>query len=179
MYVHGYNGDPYGSSFQSLKNAIGEKYDLFSVDYDANDTVGAVECIESAIKRYDIDLVIGASLGGFLTMQLIGVSRIVVNPCWNLVVELPKIGYEGPLDGYEKLLNELCTDKSKYEKTLCSGCFVIEDELLGTRYMAEFGEHFDSVYTISGGHKIEAESALEIIHDILPKHGERVEAMLN
>ena len=178
LYVHGYNGDPYGSSFQSLKEAIGEEFELFSVDYDANDPVGAVECIKSTIEKYEIDLVIGASLGGFLTMQLAGVSRIVVNPCWNPVVELPKIGYEGPLDGYERLLNELNEHKSAYEKTLCSGCFAAGDELLGTRYMAEFGEHFDGVYSISGGHKIVAESAREIIHNILPKHVERVKGML-
>ena len=174
LYVHGYNGDPYGSSFQSLKEAIGEEYELFSVDYDANDPVGAVECIEKAIEEYEIDLVIGASLGGFLTMQLASVSRIVVNPCWNPVVELPKIGYEGPIDEYERLLNELKERKSTYEKALCSGCFAVGDELLGTRYMAEFAEHFDGVYSISGGHKIVAVSAHEIIHNILPKHVERV-----
>ena len=177
LYVHGYNGDPYGSLFQSLKEAIGEDHDLFSVDYDANNPVGAIECIKNAIDKYEIDLVIGASLGGFLTMQLVGVSRIVVNPCWNPVVELPKIGYDGSLDGYERLLNELNEHKSAYEKTLCSGCFASGDELLGTRYMAEFAEHFDGVYSISGGHKIEAESAHEIIHDILPKHVEKVANM--
>ena len=49
LYVHGYNGDPYGSSFQRLKEAIGEDHDLFSVDYDANNPVGAIECIKNAI----------------------------------------------------------------------------------------------------------------------------------
>ena len=33
LYVHGYNGSPYGSSYHHLKEACGDTYELHTIDY--------------------------------------------------------------------------------------------------------------------------------------------------
>ena len=106
LYVHGYNGEPYGSSFNHLKNAAGDSHELFSVEYNAEDPKGAIKIIRNAVREHGIDAIIGASLGGFLTMHVFGVSRIIVNPCWDPAKELPLVGYTGNIAVYAELLEQ-------------------------------------------------------------------------
>ena len=75
LYVHGYNGDPYGNSYNNLKKACGEKYELHTIDYDPTRPREAVSMIHEYVSEHKIDVVIGASLGGFLTMNVFGVPR--------------------------------------------------------------------------------------------------------
>ena len=170
LYIHGYNGSPYGSSYQHLKAACGEVYELHSIDYDPTQPRAAIETIREYVTANQINIVIGASLGGFLTIYLSGVSRMVVNPCWNPALELPKVGYTGPTEEYEEILADFPMFHDYEEHHLCSGCFADNDELLGTRYRDIFSRYFDNVYTISDGHRISAQSAREIIHQHLPHH---------
>lgn len=170
LYVHGYNGNPYGDSYKNLKEACKEKHELFTIDYNPELPVETIKEIHKFIKDNKIDTVIGASLGGFLTMTLYGVSRIVVNPCWNPAEELPKIGYTGDIEVYMKLLADLTDSLDFEEKNLCSGVFTTEDELLGTKYLNVFKEYFANTSIIKGGHRISKEMANYIINTILPMH---------
>lgn len=70
LYVHGYNGDPYGNSYNNLKNTCGEKYELHTIDYNPTQPKEAVNMIHEYVSEHKIDVVIGASLGGFLTMNV-------------------------------------------------------------------------------------------------------------
>ena len=170
LYVHGYNGDPYGDSYKNLKEACLNDHELFTIDYNPEEPREAIKHIKAFIKENKIDTVIGASLGGFLTMNLYGVSRIVVNPCWDPAEELPKIGYTGDREVYVKLLADLTNSLDIEEKNLCSGVFATEDELLGTKYLNTFQEYFVNTSIIKGGHKISEEMANYIIKTILPMH---------
>lgn len=170
LYVHGYNGDPYGNSYKYLKDACKEKHELFTIDYNPELPIESIKEIRKFIKDNKIDTVIGTSLGGFLTMNLYGVSRIVVNPCWDPAKELPKIGYTGDREVYIKLLADLTASLDIEEKNLCSGVFATEDELLGTKYLKVFEEYFTNTSIIKGGHKISREMANYIIKTILPMH---------
>ena len=174
LYVHGYNGDPYGSSYNHLKKAAGESHELLSVDYNAEDPREAIAIIRKAVMEQGIDCVIGASLGGFLTMHIFGVSRMIINPCWNPANELPHVGYTGETAVYSTLLERFKENTDIEEKNLCSVCIAPQDELLGERYRDVLESHFRHVYEISGGHRICEESAKEIINRYLPKHDENV-----
>ena len=172
LYIHGYNGDPCGESFKNLKTACADNHDLFTIDYTPDYPKNAIAEIASFVRGNKIDVVIGASLGGFLAMNLYGVSRIVVNPCWDPAKELPKLGYEGDIDMYSNLLNTMKDSLDFEEKNLCSGVFANEDELLGDRYIGEFQTYFKLHFHIEGGHRIDANMAKEIIENILPLHEE-------
>lgn len=175
LYVHGYNGNPYGDSYKNLKEACKEKHELFTIDYNPEDPREGIKHIKSFVKENKIDVVIGASLGGFLTMALYGVSRIVVNPCWNPAEELPKIGYTGDIEVYMKLLADLTDSLDFEEKNLCSGVFTTDDELLGTKYLNVFKEYFANTSIIKGGHRISKETANYIIKTILSMHTKHVD----
>ena len=170
LYVHGYNGNPYGDSYQNLKVACGDIHELFTMDYDCEHPDDVIRMISRFVKENRIDVVIGASLGGFLTMNLYGVSRIVVNPCWNPAEELPKLGYRGDTMCYEMLLDRMIDSLDFEEKNLCSGVFANDDELLGRKYVDVFKRYFAAQYDIVGGHRISQQMAHEIINRILPLH---------
>ena len=170
LYVHGYNGEPYGSSFSHLKKAAGDSHELFSVDYNAEDPRGAITIIRNAVRDYGIDAIIGASLGGFLIMHVFGVSRIIVNPCWDPAKELPLVGYTGNIGVYAELLEQFKEYTDIEEKNLCSVCIAPQDELLGERYRDVLEGYFRNVFEIPGGHRICKDSAEEIISKYLPIH---------
>lgn len=174
LYVHGYNGDPYGSSYNHLKKAAGESHELLSVDYNVEDPREAIAIIRKAVMEQGIDCVIGASLGGFLTMHIFGVSRMIINPCWDPANELPHVGYTGDTAVYSTLLEQFKENTDFEEKHLCSVCIAPHDELLGERYRDILENHFRNVYVISGGHRICEDSAEEIINNFLPIHEENV-----
>lgn len=170
LYVHGYNGNPYGYSYQTLRTACSDRYELFTIDYDSEFPSQAISNIFAFIKENKIDVVIGASLGGFLTMNLYGVSRIVVNPCWNPAEELTKLGYNGNIKSYELLFDRMLDSLDFEEKNLCSGVFSADDELLGRKYVDVFKKYFAAQYDIVGEHRISEKMAQEIINNILPLH---------
>lgn len=170
LYVHGYNGNPYGDSYQTLRTACSDRYELFTIDYDSEFPSQAISNIFAFIKENKIDVVIGASLGGFLTMNLYGVSRIVVNPCWNPAEELLKLGYKGNIKSYELLFDRMLDSLDFEEKNLCSGVFSADDELLGRKYVDVFKKYFAAQYDIVGEHRISEKMAQEIINNILPLH---------
>ena len=172
LYVHGYNGDPYGSSYQNLKNACGDKHELYTFDYNPEFPKHAIKELFQFVKENKIDCVIGASLGGFLTMNLYGVSRIVVNPCWDPANELYKLGYKGDNSVYEELLDGMTETLDFEERNLCTGVFSDHDELLEFKYLDVFRKYFGNPYLIVGEHRITEGMAKDIIDFVLPKHEE-------
>ena len=68
LYVHGYKGDKYGSSFQSLAkyanaaNFAGEKVEMLSFDYDPEEPTKSIRELRLYYYAHDIDLIIGSSL---------------------------------------------------------------------------------------------------------------------
>ena len=170
LYVHGYNGDPYGSSYQNLKNACGDKHELYTFDYNPEFPKHAIKELFQFVKENKIDCVIGASLGGFLTMNLYGVSRIVVNPCWDPANELYKLGYRGDNGVYEELLDGMTETLDFEERNLCTGVFATDDELLGDKYVSTFEKYFKNTSIIKGGHKISEAMANYTIKVVLPLH---------
>ena len=106
LYIHGYNGSPFGSSYHHLK-LYAAGHNLHSIDYNPEQPELAIQSIKQYVADNQIDLIVGASLGGFLAMHIFGIPRIVVNPCWNPAVELPIVGYTGDTAVYERLLSHL------------------------------------------------------------------------
>lgn len=174
LYVHGYMGNPYGSSFQNLAkyadaaNFDGEKVEMLSFDYDYEDPMGSIRELRLYYYKHDIDLIIGSSLGGFLAACCPWTRRIVINPCWSPSVELPKVGYDGSTDDYAFKEESLGMYADSGDEHLCIGCFARMDELLGHRYRPEFREYFKETYDIPGGHHLSEAAAKKIMTEIAP-----------
>ena len=175
LYIHGYHGQPNGGSFQKLSKYAekadfgGEKVEMHSIDYDENDPLGSIRNIQLYYYENCIDLIIGSSLGGFLAASCNWARRIAVNPCWLPSEELPKIGHEGPLEGYELQESYMGYFCGRGDESLCIGCFSPEDEIFGLKYKEAFSEKFPQTYEIPGGHHLSEEAAEVIMTQIAPK----------
>ena len=97
LYVYGYGGSASGSTVTMLKRLMPEGYSVEAFTYTQADCAKAREEIFEYIREHEIDMVIGSSLGGFITHTLQGMPRILVNPCWLPSVELPRIGASAEL----------------------------------------------------------------------------------
>ena len=171
LYVHGYNGMPEGYSCNLIKSVLPEGYTIEGVDYDQNDCALARQQIFDYIKAHDIDLVIGSSLGGFITLTLTGINRFVINPCCLPSVELPKIDVPQELIETYKPFEPLLDQASDEDRSLVRGFFGDHDELLGDRYIEFFSQRFGHWQRISSGHHLSEEGAKMI--------AERLEKLLS
>lgn len=175
LYVHGYNGNPYGGSFQKISAYAaqadfgGERVEMHTFDYDASEPGRAIHDLRVYYFKHDIDLMIGSSLGGFLVMNCHWARRIVINPCWSPSVELPKVGYEGPVNEYQFREERLGSYSNEGDGELCIGCFARNDELLGRKYLRRFRKFYKETYDIPGGHHLSEEAARLIMTKIAPE----------
>lgn len=159
LYVHGYNGMPEGYSCNLIKSVLPEGYTIEGVDYDQNDCALARQQILEYIKTHNMDLVIGSSLGGFITLTLPGIKRFVINPCCLPSVELPKIDVPQKLIDTYKPFEPLLDHISEEDRQLVRGFFGDHDELLGDRYIGFFESRFGHLQRITSGHHLSMEGA--------------------
>ena len=166
LYVHGYNGMPEGYSCNLIKSVLPEDYTIEGIDYDQNDCALARQQIFDYIKDHGIDLVIGSSLGGFITLTLSGIKRFVINPCCLPSVELPKIDVPQELINTYKPFEPLLDQASNEDRNLVRGFFGDHDELLGDRYVEFFSQRFGHWQRISSGHHLSLEGAKVIAESL-------------
>lgn len=170
LYVHGFNGSPEGSSYRMLKNHLPEGYDLIGMDYNQDDCEIALNQIRELVQKDKIDVIVGCSLGGFLTLLVSGVERYVINPCYHPSMELPRLGAQ---NGLPAPTPEMVATYALFEPTLkmltendkqLVHCFIgHEDELFGDKYAAEIeGDLGKKPHFLFSGHHL-SESAAETI----------------
>ena len=167
LYIYGYGGSATGSTVTMLKRMMPEGYSIEAFTYTQDDCAKAREEILAYIEEHEIDLVMGSSLGGFITLTLTGIRRIVVNPCWKPSVELPKIGAKAELVAtyapFEEAIEHPC------DPELVQAYFADEDELLGDKYIECYQRCYDAsrCYRIHSAHRLSEEGAQVIIDKLM------------
>lgn len=172
LYIHGYNGSPEGSSCQLFRKYMPQdEWQVIGMDYTQEDCAVALREIRETIEREGIDLVVGSSLGGFLTLLTTGIERIVINPCYSPSAELPKLGPHNGLPAPSKEMVATYTafepqlkTFSDEERLLITGYFAEDDELLEDRYQDVFEEDVRGFYDIPGGHHVSEEAVKDICY---------------
>ena len=164
LYVHGYNSNANSTTSKLIREL--SDFEVHTITYNPEHPIEAIKDIRNYCKKYKIDLIIGSSLGGFLTMNCFGYKRIVINPCFKPSIELPKIGYKGSISEYEELENELIDNVDQDDWDSCYGFFAKNDELLGLKYKNEFDKILKHSNFIPGGHRETKEALMQIIEDI-------------
>lgn len=171
LYIHGYNGSPEGSSCQLFRKYMPQdRWQVIGMDYNQEDCAVALRQIRETIEREQIDLVVGSSLGGFLTLLTTGIKRIVINPCYSPSVELPKLGPHNGLPApseemvatYAALEPQLKTFTDE-ERNLITGYFADNDELMGDQYKEAFREDIGVYLVINSGHHVSETAVKKII----------------
>lgn len=158
LYIHGYNGHAEGNSFSMIRRHLPEGFTIEGLDYDGYDPDIVLPQIRRRLGDDHFDMVVGMSLGGFYTLLLEGVRRIVINPCYLPSIELPRIGgTEGKALGDKFPRYEALIPKGDRE---IAGFFGSGDELLGDRYVRAFEEDFrTTAHILPCGHHLSEDAA--------------------
>lgn len=180
LYIHGYNSSSTSGSCKLFYDYLTDKgWDVIGIEYDESNCAKAIDQIRKSILDNNIDMVAGSSLGGFLALLTTGIKRIVINPCYQPSVELPKIRkYSKELCLPVPSIKMIATYKrfeanlkglSNDEKGMIYGYFSDRDELLGDRYHCAFRDDIHDFRIIPGGHHLN-ESAVQIICEDILSH---------
>lgn len=121
------------------------------------------------IAEHGIELVMGSSLGAFITLTLTGVPRVAINPCCKPSVELPKIGATTELVATYAPFEEMIEHPEAPE--LMQAYFADSDGLLGDKYIECYQNCYDAshCHRIHSAHHLSEEGAKVIIDDMLNK----------
>ena len=167
LYVYGYGGSRMSSSVEKMRRALpADGYEVLCYDYPQRDCAAALRFLKEKIRQHHIDVVMGSSLGAFLTLCLdVDIPKLVANPCLVPSVELPKLK---PLPGKPLPSAEMIATYAPFEPLafehlpVGSHCFMAEgDELLGTRYLDTMQQHLPTTL-IPGGHRLTDDAVKEI-----------------
>lgn len=152
MYIHGFMSGSNGTKREQLEEQYGEKYRIVVPELDA-DPDSSLAKINKIIKEENPEIIIGTSLGGWMTIMTESGERrlVIVNPCMDPFRELSicvdeELEYYCPrldgvqtyvlrqetLDKYRKYdVEENVRKKASHIQALCSS----KDELLATRHI--------------------------------------------
>ncbi len=173
LYIHGLkreNSSEESRTATILREALDTKqYCVIAPTFSPNG-VAAVKKMRKLISKHQIEIIIGSSLGGFITLcckeiERIfinqSITRIVINPCIRPDIEMPKRNNKGIANSYSTLLNLIWEDitPEKQERTI--GIFSNNDELFS--YREEFLQHYQNVVDIEDGHRISEENVRDVV----------------
>jgi predicted esterase YcpF (UPF0227 family) len=150
IYIHGYNSS--GETGRTLENMLKGKIKVhhFQIPVNADE---AFKKINNYLDEHpNISLVLGTSLGGFLTSRINGYLKLMINPCMLPSVELPKLGCDTELSNtyikYENDISFLDTE----ERLSTFLMFGTDDELIDYSGMCKMIYNKKHISEIPGGH---------------------------
>lgn len=164
LFVYGYGGSPESTFCRLIREALpGDEFEVLCYEYPQQDCAAACDFLQLVLAREPFDLVMGTSLGGFITLRLdTTLPKIVLNPCMLPSVELPQlkprsdhpddVAPSAAMIASYKPFEEHVFDPGYNRSTKVCGLFAEEDELLGTRYKQRFLDCYGIARAMPGGH---------------------------
>lgn len=143
LYVYGFNSSENSSTYKTIKNELkgNKNIKVFCFNYPQQNPFKSVNFLNDKIKENNIDLVIGSSLGGFITLNLNAKYRIVCNPALEAGDDIKPLGAESEMIKlYNQLKNEGIWKNKPNKNILTYGLFGTNDELFKHK------DIFDNVY---------------------------------
>lgn len=165
LYIHGYNSS--GSTGKSMQ-------EIFPKYFPGCEVIApkispyfkeAREQISEILRNNDIDLVIGTSLGGFMTLKINApkIQKIVINPIFDPYVDLAKI--DAPEEVYKTYIDDSIFVRTPNHSKLI-GIFGDKDALVNYRdYFKMFFSNAEIKTFPEMEHQIKTK---EIENDLIP-----------
>lgn len=173
LYIHGYGSGANSITGNEIQRKLGDKAVVFMPGF-SNDLFlfeNMVQNIHKArnfVVENNIDLVIGASMGGFTAMQVPGVRKVLMNPAM-VPSDIFRQGIletisEADLEKYRQLENR---EVSAEEKALTYSLFATDDELFS--YKERFEKLYDPAKSFSmvGKHVVSPRNIREALLPLL------------
>lgn len=194
MYVHGIGSSGGGNTVNMIKKYFPNDY-IYSPDIPTT-PIDAFEFIREAVKEHNINLIIGTSLGGFYTMMISGIPKIIINPAMEAPINIDKCIGRGIheflrprkngethynidqtfIDELTYLYKRFFGDWFDFEyRTETYGVFGTEDKLINEQEF--FKEKYGTTrfYTDTFEHRINEECFTRTVIPIICKIKERLE----
>lgn len=90
LYIHGYKSS--GSTGESLKKLLSDVTTVHTIPVNENPDTAIIDIDRYLGEHPEIYLVVGSSLGAFITSQIDYKKKLLINLCLYPSIELPKIG---------------------------------------------------------------------------------------
>lgn len=168
LYIHGLKrgtGNTESQTATSLRRVLDkDRYSVIAPRFSTNGEE-ALNLARKIIREEQIEIVIGSSLGGFITLCLRGIPKIVINPCVRPDLELPKRGNSAITQSYSELVGSLWDNITPEEQEQTIGVFSDKDELFS--YRDEFLQHYPKVLDIEDGHRISEHNIHQVVVSII------------
>lgn len=172
LFIHGYLGGAFGSTATELQRQLGARAQVFapafSNDIQHHDSIlRNIEQAQRLIEEERIDLVLGSSMGGFTTLYLTSVPRILINPCMKPSEQFGTLHLGDTstqeIAKYRELEEQL--NPTPEDRANTWAFFALEDELFSYRehFFALFGS--DKAFDTEGSHR---NNPQRIQADIIP-----------
>ena len=166
IYLHGYNSS--GNTGRTIQRLLGDQFNVLApkLPVDANEAVGIARKL---LAEHPDAIVLGTSLGGFVTLNVYAPIRIAINPTLRPSESLPKIGCATELAEtykfYEDEMRNLVNDKIKGNTF---GFFGTKDEVIN--FKEEFEQLYFKGHTLSipgGEHRIKEEELKKYVFPLI------------
>lgn len=171
LYIHGLGSSSSGTTSTVLKECLEGRYELFAPSFrndietfeHLNENIVQAEKI---IRKENIDLLVGSSMGGFTALHIHGVKKLIINPCMRpgeqfdgKLLSIP----QSELIKYKALEQE---QPDELDKHFTFALFAEDDELFSYRGLFQelYGKGKDR--TIKGSH---VNNRQRVIDEIVPE----------
>lgn len=169
LYIHGINSS--GNTGKMLKRIFKEKYgdvEVIAPSIPAN-YPEAKKVVDEVMDKEKPDLVIGTSLGGFMTLATQTPYRIAINPTLYPSKTLPLINTPKEIsDSYIDIEKQILDLLDREDRLTVFGVFGDQDKVVNHRPEFEKRYQKDHIFTIPGGeHQIKEEEFKKYIFPIV------------
>ena len=155
LYIYGFNSSAKTStSARTFKTELGD-FNVHTPDYPQEDGEKAYKFLQKYIDENNIDIVVGTSLGGFLTLCLKCDYKIIINPACGAGDDIIKIGASTEQAASYNKIRDLYLWKQHPKRQIA--LFGKYDKLVNykSEYIKKYGEN--DVYDIETEHRLSKE----------------------
>ena len=166
LYIHGLGSDSNSGTGNYIKEFLKDDYEVIipSMDLISN-PFDTIKAINKFILENNISLVIASSLGAFFALnQNPEVRRILINPCLEPSVQIPKLIElkESQINSFKHIENKMLENIDTTSNPNIFAGFGDKDELFN--YQDLFRERYgNNMIVVEGGHKLPKDSLEEVI----------------
>lgn len=164
LYIYGFNSSAKTSTSARTFREELKDFEVHTPNYPQNDGIKSYKFLQDYIDKNNIDIVVGTSLGGFLTLCLKCDNKVIINPACGAGDNIILIGAsKKQADSYNKIKEQYLWKNTAKNQIALFGKY---DNLVD--YKDEYIEHYGNgnVYEIPTEHHLEK---LDIINYVFPK----------
>lgn|SRR5574344_411544 len=151
LFIHDCNENRNSGTDRAVKNFFADSIDVITEDLDLFSPEKTLEKINVLVPKYDINLLIGTSLGAFYVLAYYSMRKIVINPCMFPSVEIPKLRKNtngNSISEWNTIESTMYNNIDGEDRAYTAGLFLQNDEFYSCKKI--FDEKYGQSISIPG-----------------------------